>query len=460
MAARSWLGSTVTAIGVAAGAGAAQLGVGYGLGIVVWLPADHQHSQIALLSSLAWVVWIAANSTVLGAVTANWLAGFGTVPERSGFLLASFRATLAFGAAAGAVVVAPLAAVQAHAVQAREASRTAQLPPAELQVSGDEWTVAGYAVLGVLVGLIIALAALSSRAVSSNVIASAAYLWILGLVAIIDALRDADEPVLAQLAFWKFNGGPMVRDFYVPGVLLMLFSAFLIGMFGSWRAGRRGDGRVGVATSGAVGPLLVAAAYLLAAPKLTGTGDVDLSQWSAYLFAPYAVIAGLAGSVLVAAIGPKGGRSVFARRPKPPATEVAEPAVEPDTIAATKAEPPVEATDDLDDWTSELGGKKPAAVGAASRSGGGVDTKATGRDTDADLADDAYAPPRAYPGTDPNAGAYAADTVEAPRPEPAKATPAKATGTAAPLWPTAKDGESEKTDEDEPPAPGRRGRRR
>ncbi|WP_203900720.1 hypothetical protein [Virgisporangium aliadipatigenens] len=504
MAARSWLGSTITAIGVAAGAGAAQLGVGYGLGIVVWLPADHQHSQIALLSSLAWVVWIAANSTVLGAVTANWLAGFGAGPDRSGFLLASFRATLAFGAAVGAVVVAPLAAVQAHAVQAREMSRTAQIPPDELVVSGDEWTVAGYAVLGVLVGLVIALAALSSRSVSANVVASAAYLWVLGLVAIIDALRDGTEPVLAQLAFWKFNGGPMVRDFYVPGVLVMLSSAFLIGILSSWRAGRRGDGRVGVATSGAVGPLLVAAAYLLAAPKLTGSGDVDLGQWSAYLFAPYAVIAGLAGSVLVAALGPRGGRSWFARRPKPVGTE-ADP-VESDPFAEPKPKPAVDTTaaepiagkepkdeapaakrsglfrsrssraakpektetpaasspdDDLDDWASELSGKTPAPVAAGSKAKGRAAVK--DKDADASLEEDAYAPSRAYPGTDPNASAYATDTVEQPKAEPAKATPAKATGTATPLWPTQKDadGEADKSDDDEPPTTrGRRGRRR
>jgi hypothetical protein len=50
--------------------------------------------------------------------------------------------------------------------------------------------------------------------------------------------------------------------------------------------------------------LLVAAAYLLAAPEFAGEDNIDVSQWSAAMFAPYAVLAGLAGSVLVAAIGP------------------------------------------------------------------------------------------------------------------------------------------------------------
>jgi hypothetical protein len=54
---------------------------------------------------------------------------------------------------------------------------------------------------------------------------------------------------------------------------------------------------VGIALSGAIGPLMVAAAYLLTAPRLVGVRAN--AQISAYLTAPYAVIAGLAGSVLV-----------------------------------------------------------------------------------------------------------------------------------------------------------------
>jgi hypothetical protein len=90
----------------------------------------------------------------------------------------------------------------------------------------------------------------------------------------------------------------------LPGALLMLGAAFLLGVGASWAAGRRGDHRVGVAVSGAIGPVLVAAAYLLAIP---GFGSKD-NQLSAYVTAPYAVIAGLAGSVLVSALGPRGSR--------------------------------------------------------------------------------------------------------------------------------------------------------
>jgi hypothetical protein len=80
----------------------------------------------------------------------------------------------------------------------------------------------------------------------------------------------------------------------------MMGAALNIGVLAAVPAGRRGDNRVGVAVSGAVGPLVVAAAYFLAAPRLVGVRADE--QLSAYLIAPYAVIAGLAGSVLLSGL--------------------------------------------------------------------------------------------------------------------------------------------------------------
>ena len=48
-------------------------------------------------------------------------------------------------------------------------------------------TAAGYAVVGVVVGLLIAVAALNARAVAANVMASTAYLWALAIVAVLGA---------------------------------------------------------------------------------------------------------------------------------------------------------------------------------------------------------------------------------------------------------------------------------
>jgi hypothetical protein len=442
MAARSWIGSSGAAVGLAAGAGAAQLGVGYGLGIVTWLPADTQTGKVAWLASLAWVVWIAATSTVIGAITAHWLFGRRMPGERDGLPQIAWRATLTLAAAIGALVIVPLVAVPARAADSPE-----NFAP--------EWTAAGYAVVGVIAGLFVAMAALSARPIAANVLASVGYLWGLAILAVADGLREGANPALAQLAIWEFSRGPRVRDFYVPGVLIMLGSAFVIGLLAAWPAGRRGENRIGVAISGALGPLVVAAAYLLAAPQFAGENDVDISQWSAYLFAPYAVISGLAGSVLVAAIGqretPEEKRARLARAAeereareaerREAAFAAADRELDADRAASadetTRPVPVSEAPptdDELADWPAAIG-RTPSGgslSGLRKPPAGDPDrpTRA-GRDVpahpDADLDEDAYAPARAYRGrgTDPDPKAYASDTVED---DPSPAPPAGSGG--------------------------------
>ena len=71
MAARGWGGSIALAVSVAAGTAAAQLGVVYGLGIMAWNASTDPAGESAWLASLAWTTWIAATSTVLGAVVAE-----------------------------------------------------------------------------------------------------------------------------------------------------------------------------------------------------------------------------------------------------------------------------------------------------------------------------------------------------------------------------------------------------
>ncbi len=506
MAARSWAGSSITAVAIAAGAGAAQLGIGYGLGIIAWLPdTTNAGGRVPWLASLGWVVWIAASSTVLGAVTAHMLAGRGDAPgpdSLDGWVLGAWRAALVFAAAIGALVVVPLVAVPA---------RTAETP----DNFAPEWTAAGYVVLGVIIGLVTAVGALTARAVAANVVASVGYIWLLAVIAVIDSLSQGDEPVLAQLAFWEFNGGPQVRGFYVPGVIVMLVMAAAIGFLAAWRAGRRGDSRVGVAISGAVGPLLVASAYLLAAPQFAGEDNVDISQWSAAMFAPYAVIAGLAGSVLVAAIGPpltaeekaknramaaerravldserraaaearaaerqasaesraaekqtaaeaRAAEKQAAAEAKAKAKAAKSDAKSTQSAPETTTETPTPALgrsasdrrtdDDLMDWPSALE-DKPARVLTSS----GTDSF---RDPD-DLADDAYAPPRAYrsPGrtTDTDAKAYASDTVT---PDPADEKPTEEKprpGPKPPLWPgrPAQPTAEDRPQGEDPDTPGR-----
>ncbi|RLQ12717.1 hypothetical protein EAD96_00160, partial [Micromonospora sp. BL1] len=71
------------------------------------------------------------------------------------------------------------------------------------------------------------------------------------------------------------------------------------------RAARAPEIRVGAAASGAAGPLLVALAYLLAVPRLAG---IAAEQLSAHLIAPYAVIAGVGGSMVMAALAQRAER--------------------------------------------------------------------------------------------------------------------------------------------------------
>lgn len=292
MAARTWVTSICTATGVAVGVGAAQLGVGYGLNVVAWVPATEDSSRSVWLASLAWVTWLAANSTVIGAICADRLSGQQIESDQSPTAKLAWRAVIAVAAAIGALVTVPLVAIPARVAQ-------------QANNSAPHFTAGGYAVAGVIVGLIVALGALSVRAIAANILMSAAWFWILATIAVTRGLRLGEGVGVAQLATWQFHDAQWVRGMVnLPGALVMLVTALLVGFGAAWHPGRDGDHRVGVAVSGAMGPLLVATTYFLAVPGLDGQNQ----QLSAYVTAPYAVIAGLAGSVLVSALGAKGSR--------------------------------------------------------------------------------------------------------------------------------------------------------
>jgi hypothetical protein len=295
MADKGWTKQTVAAAGVAAGAGAAQLGIGYGLGIVVW-PTTSTTGDIVWLSSLAWAVWIAAGSTVLGAVAALRLRAASQV--RPGALV---RLTLVMAAAVGAMLTVVLIALPARA-----AVRDDTFSP--------ESIAAGYATVGVLLGLVIAWWAAASRPVAVNVLATSAWLWALAVVAVTTGLQDRLPATGVQLGNWRMTN--LGDRFYYgvihwPSAALAITAALLIGALAAWPAVRRGDRGLGAAASGAVGPLLVAAAYFTLAPQLTGArGMIE----SAFLITPYTVLAGLAGSAAVAALGAQAAHRRAVRR--------------------------------------------------------------------------------------------------------------------------------------------------
>ena len=232
-----------------------------------------------------WTTWVAATSVVVGAVTGDRLAG---APTGGWFVRISWRLVTALAATLGALVTIPLVAVPARGAQIVD--------------NYAPHLLAGvYAAIGVVLGLVVALIALTARAVATNVLTTASWLWVLAMIAITDGAASVRGPGYAELGVWKFTSqGPTWHSFYIPGALLMLGSALLIGGLAAFPSAGRGASRLAVAISGAAGPAMVAAAYVLAGQS---SGPVPFEQNSAYATAPFMVVAGLAGSVLVAAIG-------------------------------------------------------------------------------------------------------------------------------------------------------------
>ena len=112
--------------------------------------------------------------------------------------------------------------------------------------------------------------------------AVAAWIWALALTAGISAAAaNSSGTSTAPLAIWRFGAAHFVRStFSWPGAVLMMGAAFAIGALAAWPAQLRGENRVAVAVSGASGPLVVAAAYFLATPKLVGAqADEQLSAF-------------------------------------------------------------------------------------------------------------------------------------------------------------------------------------
>jgi hypothetical protein len=304
MAKQGWLGSVAFAVGSGAGAAAAQFGLGYGFGVIAWSPdaGVTTTADNVWLSSLAWTLWIAANSTVIGAVAADRRSAgeIGAAPPRAGrtgldadrpnaFATAIWRVLLAVAAAVGALLSVALVLAPAH-----NAGRPDTTSP--------QLIVAGYAVVGVTVGIVLAVCALSARAAAGNVLITSLWLWLLAAGSVVVDVVKGHGYGTAALEVWPFGNTSYFRHtFSIDGAVLMLLTAAVIGVGAAWPAARRSDNRIGVVLSGAAGPLLVAAAYVLTIPALVGvTGN---PQASASIIAPYALLAGLAGSgLLVAAI--------------------------------------------------------------------------------------------------------------------------------------------------------------
>jgi hypothetical protein len=276
------------AILFSASAAAAQAGLGYGLGIVAWTePAGKTTATEsgAWPSNLAWTVLIAAASVVIGAVAAD-RAGDSVHIGRPARALR--RVVVSLAAAVGGAAIIPLVVV----------------PAQYAQVDGEfapHILVGVYAAVGLVAGLVVALLATGVRAVAANVFATVGWLWALAIIVLIHRSLVGQQPGYVALAVWKFTqNGPTFGRYYLPGALVMLGSALLIGGLAAFPSAGRGANRLGIVISGVVGPLLLAGAYRLADPDRASTPFEELS---AFYLSPYVALAGLVGSVLVAAVG-------------------------------------------------------------------------------------------------------------------------------------------------------------
>jgi hypothetical protein len=299
MSPRGWTGSIAAAIGLAAATGAAQLGVGYGLGAIGWLG-----DASGWAAALTWTVWVAALSVVIASLLARRrvMGSIAEGAEGGAWGRGLWRAAVACAAAIGGLAVVPLTALPARQVTA--------------VVTSAPGRVGAIAVAGVLIGLVLAILALNSKAMAANLVATASWWWLVALVSVIDAAAAGRGTVTTQLGVWRFTDTPTGsaadveplglpseswwHSIYLPGAVLTVGAALVIGVLAALPAARRGESRVAVALSGLAGPALLAASGLLGTSSIAGT---PLEQASALLVGPYAVLAGLAGSCIAAALG-------------------------------------------------------------------------------------------------------------------------------------------------------------
>jgi hypothetical protein len=283
-----------TAAAVAAVAAAAQLGVASVLGIIRWNGADGPRSTAgtgaatAPLGAADWSVlltWVGFSFAV--AVFAGALAGRRTVRRATSADGIGTRITATLLAAVGASTAVLLAWLPAQEAK----------PPVRVH---PELMVAATAGIGIAVGIVIALIALSLPPVAVGLRASVAWLWLLGIgcaVAGVVTHRPFPAPRLGVL-----DAPSVVPVTFWTGPRLMIGIAVLIGLIVAGTARAYGAGRFGVALAGLGGPAVVAGAYLVAGP------DGGAAQYEPYLAALIATGAGLIASVLVAMPGRRGSK--------------------------------------------------------------------------------------------------------------------------------------------------------
>jgi hypothetical protein len=315
----AWVRLIVNSAVVAAVAAAAQLGAGDALGILGWNgPFDGR----AWTTLLTWIAFSYAVAVLVGA-----LAGRAAVRRRGGRDGLGARVLSALVAAGGAAAVIGFAWLPAQHLT----------PPTNVNPGLVVSITAG---AGVIVGFLVALLALAAPVIAAGAQASVAWLWLLAIGAAVAGLnsKQPDQPPRLGVP----DAPSLFTESAWTGPRVMVYSAAALGLLVAGIGRARRAGRVGVALAGLGGPVLVAAAYLIAGP---GTGQPRGSASDPYTNALLAAAAGLIASVLVALPGRRAAR----RRPSAPvkargpaaakAARRSAPA-QPDVIETTRAPVP------------------------------------------------------------------------------------------------------------------------
>jgi outer membrane biosynthesis protein TonB len=271
-----------TALGVGALGGAGQLGIAYGLGMVhiprVFPPGGLWATQ------LTWVAWFAILAVLAGAAGGVWMARRLRATHGSpGSLEMGHRIAVSLAAGVGAAVTIGLTALPARAAETPGANPA---PVLEAALA---------ATLGVVAGILAAVAALSLRVVAVSLIAIVSVVWLVALISVAPALGQSTGPPMVRLAVLDLPAfGDGARS--TIAVLSPPIIALLVGLGLAAAARSRGLPLLHTILSGASGPALLAVAYVIAAP---GVGDRAVHA-PAFGGAMVALVAGLLAAVVVA----------------------------------------------------------------------------------------------------------------------------------------------------------------
>jgi hypothetical protein len=338
---RAWFALVWKSVGMAIVAVAAQLGVAQTVGIVRWTDVSSESWS----TLLTWLAFIAVVSVMAGAAVGR-RAVRPTGPSVEADPSDRVGATLvaAFCAAIGAAAGESLTWL---------AAQSAIVPVSAY----PELVVATTAGAAVVVGTVLAIVGGFIPTIGRNVRVTVVWIWAVGVFGAIAGYathKSFRAPRLAVL-----DAPSLIPDTWWSAPSLMIAIAVVVGAIVAASARWRGAGRLGTIFSGSAGPGVVAAAYLIVQPALSGAPTNLLDPFHVSVIA---VAAGLVGSAAVGLLPGPARRLPGARprraEPKPRAEEP----VASRPIPTLAGNPPYQ--EDYSDWIRDIGpsGQGPAPV--------------------------------------------------------------------------------------------------